>query len=286
MRWHDCYYHFWSAVLLNEGCCQASCMGMIILRGICGLVPPGWMWWMGRKWWCLKHSQVLPDPSHSIITVAQFDWAQIKLRPHETHWGAAPRPRPCTPIDALIETSRLSNRDWFDVAEYRTFRDFFLVLPVLVAVTRNSIWMCVCEKLLAIWSHYKLPNVFCVPFFLDPESDADNVASSENSPPKLPPLPHPTFVISLPTLAFSITPLALKPAADLLAWRCFEIVALVNTNHLDIVGVPKCSFSTVRTEDDRLEMSLSFFFFNREEWKFSFWLQAFFSPHRSYGRFK
>lgn len=69
MQWHDCYYHFWSAVLLNEGCCRASCMGMIILQGICGLVPPGWVWWMGRKWWCLKHSQVLPDPSHSIITV-------------------------------------------------------------------------------------------------------------------------------------------------------------------------------------------------------------------------
>lgn len=33
MQWHDCYYHFWSAVLLNQGCSRATCMGMIILRG-------------------------------------------------------------------------------------------------------------------------------------------------------------------------------------------------------------------------------------------------------------
>lgn len=172
MQWHDCYYHFWSAVLLNEGCCQASCMGMIILRGICGLVPPGWMWWMGRKWWCLKHSQVLPDPSHSIITVTQFDWAQIQVR-----WFVCFKMRlkicsPTTPmpsINRFIELNLLMSIN-------KNYPRLFFVLLVLVAFVPNFIWMCdytmweMCcvDTLFAIWSHYMLPNVFDMPVFLDP----------------------------------------------------------------------------------------------------------------------
>lgn len=177
MQWHDCYYHFWSAVLLNEGCCQASCMGMIILRGICGLVPPGWMWWMGRKWWCLKHSQVLPDPSHSIITVTQFDWAQTELRPHETHWRPAPWPHPCPQsIRLLNRCVKQVSSHWCCWIEAKAIRDFLFCF-VCTGVFCTKWEMCWVDTLFAIWRHFMLPNAFYRLFFLDPESGAGNVAS-------------------------------------------------------------------------------------------------------------
>lgn len=185
MRWHDCYYHFWSAVLLNEGCCQASCMGMIILRGICGLVPPGWMWWMGRKWWCLKHSQVLPDPSHSIITVTQFDLAQMELRPHETHCSLT-TPMPPS-INMFIEPVCLTSESILMLSIKKKRKNdptlFFVCFSLLV---HHTFLMCVYTRWWCPVLTHSLQ--FCLitssqmsftrPFPSNLESHAHNTASS------------------------------------------------------------------------------------------------------------
>lgn len=73
------------AIIISDQLCYWTKAAVVPLawewlfcEGICGLVPPGWMWWMGGKWWRLEHSQTLPHPRHSIITVTTFDWEHQK----------------------------------------------------------------------------------------------------------------------------------------------------------------------------------------------------------------
>lgn len=159
---------------------------------------------------------VLPDPSHSIITVAQFDWAQIEHCPsvcpsqNETHWRSAPWPRMLWSIDLLNRGVKQASLCWC-CWMYKLCQPFstclFFWCWIWVYTVRE---MCRAEILFTIWSHYMLSNAFDMPFFLDHVSDAHNVASCcaiqvNNLPRRLTlPLFHPTFVMSLLALAFSI----------------------------------------------------------------------------------
>lgn len=108
-----------------------------------------------------------------------------------------------------------------DVAEHRQklSKAFFcFVLLVQVAFIPNLMWiyvhtvweMCCADIFFAIWSTRSQMSLICL-FFLALVTDAHNVASrcaiQVNNPLGRLPLPlfHPTFVLSLLTLAFSIT---------------------------------------------------------------------------------
>lgn len=116
---------------------------------------------------------VVPDLSHSIITVTQFDWAQIELCPSASEWDplkicSLPTPRP--------QSIHFLNWNVKELSSCWSYWGSQLLKSSLICwywcLSYTLCWQIICN-LISLHSHKSLWN----DFFLDPKNDKNDAAA-------------------------------------------------------------------------------------------------------------
>lgn len=104
--------------------------------------------------------------SETLASLARFQplynynhtvWLSPNKTPHETHWRTAPWPHPCTWSIRLLNVLNIH------------------IMLLGINKTQLFVWIYT-HIIISIRSYYMLPNVLYMPFFVDPSSNAHNVA--------------------------------------------------------------------------------------------------------------